>query len=387
MTLHAVNPCRLRGAQAPRSRHKAPWKPQQRERAALVGGLCLLAAAAAPAPAGARAPSSEPSAERPAAEARPEPRSDGRSETRHAELPRGGHLPGIEEALPRLRPVLKGALFRSGTPSEPALAHLCETGWKRVYSLYGEHTTQAGPRNQNMLRHGRDLRTCQSERGQRTLEWRSAPSARMRSLPAIFADVLESVRSPDKGPVLVHCWNGLHYAGMVSALALRQFCGFTAEQAEAYWRANANRGANYPLIIDNLYKFKPIANLTLSAEEQAAICPDPGKGFMVTAEAFTGAPMSTRVAAVDPSVTGPVTGPGTGPTPAPAPALRPAGGQSGSLGSSHRGSGYIPPKPTPLDSARRATPAPGRGSEPAPSPSASSDTAAPRNAALPSTSG
>ncbi|MFO0574334.1 MAG: hypothetical protein U1A78_10060 [Polyangia bacterium] len=274
--------------------------------------------------------------------------------------------------------MLKGALFRSGTPSEPALAHLCETGWKRVYSLYGEHTTQAGPRNQNMLRHGRDLRTCQSERGQRILEWRSAPSARMRSLPAIFADVLESVRSPDKGPVLVHCWNGLHYAGMVSALALRQFCGFTAEQAEAYWRANANRGANYPLIIDNLYKFKPIPNLTLSAEEQATICPDPSKGFLVTTEAFTGAPMSNRVAVAEP--------PGTGPTPAQSPILRPAGGPSGSLGSSHRGSGYIPPKPTPLDSAHRSAPAPSR-SEPAPSPSASSDAAAPRNAALPSTSG
>lgn len=380
MTLHAVNPCRLRGACAPRSRHKAPRRTRRGARAALSGGLLLVATAAAPAPAGARAPSSEQSAERPAAEPRPESRGDARAgtgtETRHAELPRGAHLPGIEEALPRLRPVLKGALFRSGTPSEPALAHLCETGWKRVYSLYGEHTTQAGPRNQNMLRHGRDLRTCQSERGQRTLEWRSAPSARMRSLPAIFADVLESVRSPDKGPVLVHCWNGLHYAGMVSALALRQFCGFTAEQAEAYWRANANRGANYPLIIDNLHKFKPIPNLTLSAEEQATICPDPSKGFLVTAEAFTGAPMSTRVAVAEPAV--------TGPTPAQAAPLRSAG-QGTSLGSSHRGSGYIPPKPTPLDSAHRSAPASGR--EPAPSPSASSDPAAPRNAALPSTSG
>ena len=53
----------------------------------------------------------------------------------------------------------------------------------------------------------------------------------------------------------MHCWNGLHYARMVSALALRQFCGLTVEQAEAYWRANANRGANYPLIIANLQSF------------------------------------------------------------------------------------------------------------------------------------
>lgn len=195
-----------------------------------------------------------------------------------------------EEHLPRLRPVLKGALYRSGTPSDPALQALCESGWKRVYSLYGEHTTQTGPRNASMLRHGRDVRTCQAESGgQRNLEWRSAPSSRMRNLPAIFADIIDSVRNPDRGPVLVHCWNGLHYAGMVSALALRQFCGLTAEQAEAYWRANANRGANYPLIIANLQSFKPIPDLMLTPEEQASVCPDLSKSYLINADARTGA--------------------------------------------------------------------------------------------------
>ena len=89
--------------------------------------------------------------------------------------------------------------------------------------------------------------------------------------------------------------------------------------------------------------------------------------------------MTARVAVAEP--------PGSGATPAQSPSLRPAGGPSGGLGSSHRGSGYIPPKPTPLDSAHRSAPAPSGGSEPAPSPSASSDATAPRNAALPSTSG
>ena len=205
-----------------------------------------------------------------------------------------------EEHLPRLRPVLKGALYRSGTPSDPALQTLCESGWKRVYSLYGEHTTQTGPRNASMLRHGRDVRSCQPEGGEkRNLEWRSAPSSRMRSLPAIFADVIDSIRNPDHGPVLVHCWNGLHYAGMVSALALRQFCGLTAEQAEAYWRANANRGANYPLIIANLQNFKPLPNFTLTAEEQAAVCPDLSKNYVVATDARSGALATAKYASAD----------------------------------------------------------------------------------------
>jgi hypothetical protein len=208
----------------------------------------------------------------------------------------GGRPLISEDHLPRLRPVLRGALYRSGTPSEEALNYLCEAGWKRVYSLYGEYTTQTGPRNQNMLRHGRDRRTCLADGGQRALEWRAAPSSRLRSLPVIFRDIIDTVRNPDRGPVLIHCWNGLHYAGMVSALALRQFCGLTAEQAEAYWRANANRGANYPLIIDNLRKFKPLPDLTLTTEEQLAVCPNLAKSYLVTTEAFAPVPLPGVVA-------------------------------------------------------------------------------------------
>jgi hypothetical protein len=231
-----------------------------------------------------------------------------------------------EEHLPRLRPVLRGALYRSGTPSEEALAYLCESGWKRVYSLYGEFTTQTGPKNQAMLRHGRDRRTCVSSEGQRALEWRAAPSSRMRNLPTIFRDIIDSVRNPDRGPVLVHCWNGLHYAGMVSALALRQFCGLSAEQAEAYWKANANRGANYPLILQNLHSFKPLPDLTLTPEEQQAVCPDLSKSYIVTPEAFA---------------------------PARLPGVMAAAGQPSPEAVTHASEPVLPTLPSPLEPSRR----------------------------------
>lgn len=209
--------------------------------------------------------------------------------------------------LPRLRPVLRGALYRSGTPSEAALSRLCERGWKRIYSLYGEHTTQTGPRNINMLRSGRDQRTCHTDGSPRVIEWRSAPSARLRTLPGILKDVLESVRHPEQGPVLVHCWNGLHYAGMISALALRQFCGFSGEQAEAYWRTNANRGANYPVIISNLHNFKRIADLNLTTQEQAVFCPNISHGYLLPSDNLVAGALIHR---------------GTGPNHPPIPPLR-----------------------------------------------------------------
>lgn len=258
-----------------------------------------------------------------------------------------------EEHLPRLRPVLKGALYRSGTPSDPALQALCESGWKRVYSLYGEHTTQTGPRNSSMLRHGRDVRTCQAENGQRNLEWRSAPSSRMRNLPAIFADIIDSVRNPEHGPVLVHCWNGLHYAGMVSALALRQFCGLTVEQAEAYWRANANRGANYPLIIANLQSFKPIPDLMLTPEEQAAVCPDLSKTYLIGADARTGALTTAKYASAERPAHS------TGSAQRGAVESKDRGGDKDGGESARRANGYVPPQPAQLEAPHtQPTPAP-----------------------------
>src|SRR5947207_1111879 len=62
--------------------------------------------------------------------------------------------------LPRLRPVLKGVLFRSGTPSEAGLLRLCREGFKRVYSLYGARTSDKQPQNDEMLRRGLDQRSC-----------------------------------------------------------------------------------------------------------------------------------------------------------------------------------------------------------------------------------
>ncbi len=190
---------------------------------------------------------------------------------------RGPRLHGTharEADFPRLKVVLKGALYRSGSPTEAGLALLCREGWKRVYSIYGSRTTAHGPRNQAMMARGKDERVCDGSDGrQRVLEWRSGTASRNHSIPLILRDVRESIRDPSQGPVLAHCWNGLHYAGMVSAMALRQFCGATAEEAVDYWRANANRGARYPRILEHIRAFRPEASLQLSAAERARVCP------------------------------------------------------------------------------------------------------------------
>ncbi len=189
-----------------------------------------------------------------------------------------------EPDLPRLRPVLRGVLYRSGSPTEAGLQKMCRNGWKRVYSLYGERTTDHGPKNSAMIERGLDERRCEVEGKERVLEWRSAPSSRMRSLPHIFEDIVSTVRDPSQGPVLVHCWNGLHYAGLVSAMALRQFCGLNADDAEAYWRANANKNANYPGLVRHVREFRPLPGYSLTAAERRRVCPTLRNGLVASAE-------------------------------------------------------------------------------------------------------
>jgi hypothetical protein len=175
--------------------------------------------------------------------------------------------------LPRLRPVLRGALYRSGTPSEAALSHLCERGWKRVYSLYGEHTTQTGPRNVNMLRYGRDVRSCQTEgsaRSDRVALGTLGPAAdAAQYLPRCAREHSQSRQRAGAGSLLERTALRRDGIGVGAASVLWVFC----EQAEAYWRANANRGASYPLIMANIHNFKPIAWSVTDSAEQRALCP------------------------------------------------------------------------------------------------------------------
>ena len=79
-----------------------------------------------------------------------------------------------------------------------------------------------------------------------------------------------------------------------STRPLRQFCGFSAEQAESYWRANANRGANYPLIIANIHNFKPIAGLSLTPAEQQTLCPDVSTSYMLPTDNIVAAALIHR---------------------------------------------------------------------------------------------
>ena len=88
--------------------------------------------------------------------------------------------------------------------------------------------------------------------------------------------VYESAINDSVGPVYLHCWNGWHASGYISALILKQFCGMSDIEATAYWDLGtdgANTSPRYNSIRENIKNFQPYQEFMLTSESGERICP------------------------------------------------------------------------------------------------------------------
>lgn len=186
---------------------------------------------------------------------------------------------GFEElyGVRNFREVLKGVFYRGGANNvynkyekrenmnplpEGGIDNLCQEGFKTAVYLYAT--------NYNRATHQRD---CTSVRGANHLDYLQIdPKSNPRKiLELIYAAIFNS----ERGPIYAHCWNGWHASGLISALALRQFCGFTGAQALAYWIKNVdgNDGSGYDPIKEKIRNFTPFTDMMVNQSVQARICP------------------------------------------------------------------------------------------------------------------
>lgn len=189
------------------------------------------------------------------------------------------HLAGTRN----FRAVLNGVYYRGGAnnkfraqdarhnsnPLPPeGLESLCKEGFGEAVYLYSTNFETA----QKEVK-------CKTFTGkENTLRYHQVSPLRAKKgdLETLVRMIHRHVRDPKLGPVYDHCWNGWHASGLVAATALRQFCGFSGEQAESYWILNANEGgSDHPKIKKQIREFQPIAELALTAEEKKFLCPDP----------------------------------------------------------------------------------------------------------------
>ncbi len=183
-----------------------------------------------------------------------------------------------------VRAVLNGIFYRGGANNafhgdatranknplpEDALANLCKQGFGTAIYLYPHHFDTAAKAT-----------TCQTvdgREGHLEYEQISTQHGKRADLRIIFGQIVDHIHEPSLGPLFAHCWNGWHASGYLGAVVLRQFCGFSPDQGLRYWTLTAKGASNsdHDETKARITKFKPFPEYTLTAEERAAMCPDP----------------------------------------------------------------------------------------------------------------
>lgn len=102
---------------------------------------------------------------------------------------------------------------------------------------------------------------------------------------AFFEEVNALIQSEKKEPLYIHCWNGWHQSGMLSAFTLMQFCGLNNQQALKYWEQNTD-GAfkGYPHVKSEILKFKPFDEFKTDSITRTRICPCMTESILKTKE-------------------------------------------------------------------------------------------------------
>lgn len=145
--------------------------------------------------------------------------------------------------------VLGGVLVRAGVSGQAQLSNeqlsdLCEKGFSQAFFLYSGATP-------------RSVSCSRGKIAYRSVSWLNP------------APVLQAINAglQGGGRVFVHCNNGAHASGFIAAIALRQFCRYSGDEAMAYW-SRTNAYGNPPgigRIRRELNSFSPLSGMAASS--------------------------------------------------------------------------------------------------------------------------
>ena len=179
-----------------------------------------------------------------------------------------------------LRAVLNGVVYRGGANNSynkygkrdnrnplpnVGLENLCKEGFSNAVYLYSTNFSTA-PKSWS----------CSSFHSEKsTLTYAQTSPYNDAGLKSMFAKIMTTIKDPSVGPVYLHCWNGWHASGLVSALILRQFCNYSGDQAVSYWDLNtdgANTDPAFVKIRKQIRDFKAFPEFKIDARTQALVC-------------------------------------------------------------------------------------------------------------------
>lgn len=176
------------------------------------------------------------------------------------------------------RKVLKGILYRGGANNsynkygkrsntnplpDIGLKNLCSEGFGTSVYLYETNFSTAP----------KQVSCSTVESKSNSLKYYQLTAADVENTTVYLEMIYKAIKGIGASPIYMHCWNGWHASGLVSALALRQFCGMSGKEALAYWTQNTDGNTNgYDSIKKRIVDFQPLSQFKISGEEQQQIC-------------------------------------------------------------------------------------------------------------------
>ncbi len=173
--------------------------------------------------------------------------------------------------------VLHGVLYRAGANNfyhrtnrraninplpEDGLINLCQESFLKSIYLYQDNFATASP-----------ITTCKTfQNKENELEYLSLQKKYYDILELVF----ENIKNYKQGPILVHGYNGWIETGMISSLALRQFCDYDAQKAIDYWQTTSNNNSidTFKDLKDEITNFIPYLEFVIPDDVKTLICPE-----------------------------------------------------------------------------------------------------------------
>lgn len=144
------------------------------------------------------------------------------------------------------------------------LKNLCEEGFTNAIYLYPTNFSTA-----------EKSATCKNFKNEtQNLKYEQISGLDKTTTPKFIQKVYDVIKGTAEGPIYGHCWNGWHSSGYVASALLKQFCGYTDQQALDYWIQNTDKNdQGYDSTKKMVTDFKPITKYQISKEESDLICP------------------------------------------------------------------------------------------------------------------
>ena len=87
-------------------------------------------------------------------------------------------------------------------------------------------------------------------------------------------DVMDRANDTTSGAMYIHCWNGWHQSGLLSAYTLMQFCDYSNYEALKYWETCTDGNyRGFSKVKSRIRDYKPSDKYYFTEEQQKKYCP------------------------------------------------------------------------------------------------------------------